>query len=71
MTDVKCWPRENEHHTPKKENFEMLGHHTGFTVAVIGRHAGGFTALIASINYLFEAAFMSIPSTSYIFYPVA
>lgn len=48
-------------HTPKRENFfEMLAEYimAGFTVAVIvSAMLIGFIALIAMINYLFDALF--------------
>ena len=77
VTDAKALAEGDEHHTPKKENFfEMLGEYimAGFTVAVIvGAMLVGFIALIALINYLFEAAFgVNFQHVmGYIFYPVA
>ncbi|MGL5287599.1 nucleoside transport protein [Aeromonas sp. RU39B] len=77
VTDAKAAAEGDEHHTPKKENFfEMLGEYimAGFTVAVIvGAMLIGFIALIALINYLFEAAFgVNFQHVmGYLFYPIA
>ena len=77
VTDAVKLADGDEHHTPKRENFfEMLAEYimAGFTVAVIvSAMLIGFIALIAMINYLFDALFgMSFQHVmGYIFYPVA
>ena len=77
VTDAVKLADGDEHHTPKRENFfEMLAEYimAGFTVAVIvSAMLIGFIALIAMINYLFDALFgMNFQHVmGYIFYPVA
>ena len=77
ITDAVKLADGDEHHTPKRENFfEMLAEYimAGFTVAVIvSAMLIGFIALIAMINYLFDALFgMNFQHVmGYIFYPVA
>jgi nucleoside transport protein len=76
-TDAVKLAQGDVHHTPKRENFfEMLAEYimAGFTVAVIvAAMLVGFIALIAMINYLFDAAFgMSFQQVlGYLFYPIA
>ena len=77
VTDAVKLADGDEHHTPKRENFfEMLAEYimAGFTVAVIvSAMLIGFIALIAMINYLFDAVFgMNFQHVmGYIFYPIA
>ena len=77
ITDAVKLADGDEHHTPKRENFfEMLAEYimAGFTVAVIvSAMLIGFIALIAMINYLFDALFgMNFQHVmGYIFYPIA
>ena len=77
ITDAVNLADGDEHHTPKRENFfEMLAEYimAGFTVAVIvSAMLIGFIALIAMINYLFDAVFgMNFQHVmGYIFYPIA
>lgn len=77
ITDAVKLADGDEHHTPKRENFfEMLAEYimAGFTVAVIvSAMLIGFIALIAMINYLFDAVFgMNFQHVmGYIFYPIA
>ena len=77
VTDAVKLADGDEHHTPKRENFfEMLAEYimAGFTVAVIvSAMLIGFIALIAMINYLFDALFgMNFQHVmGYIFYPIA
>jgi len=76
-TDAVKLAQGDAHHTPKRENFfEMLAEYimAGFTVAVIvAAMLVGFIALIAMINYLFDAAFgMSFQQVlGYLFFPIA